>query len=69
MKSSDESSQELHASLALLPVDASQVDYLYGRMLSRPKPPRRIPVLREALKPHQSPDAEALDRAGVGEAG
>ena len=27
------SSRKLHASLALLPVDAGQVDYLYGRLL------------------------------------
>ena len=28
-KNSDDSRQKLHASLALLPVDASQVDYLF----------------------------------------
>ena len=31
-KSADYSRQKLHASLALLPVDASQVDYLFNRL-------------------------------------
>ena len=32
-KSSDDSRQKLHASLALLPVDATQVDYLFNRLI------------------------------------
>jgi formylglycine-generating enzyme required for sulfatase activity/tetratricopeptide (TPR) repeat protein len=44
--------QKLHASLALLPVDASQVDYLFDRLLSAT--PGELPVLRDALKPHRS---------------
>ena len=52
-QSSDESSREhLHASLALLPVDASQVDYLFKRLLDAT--PSELPVLRDALKPHRS---------------
>jgi serine/threonine protein kinase/formylglycine-generating enzyme required for sulfatase activity len=41
----------LHASLALLPVDAGQVDYLYERLLHAEA--HEVPVLREALRAHQ----------------
>ena len=51
-KSSDDSRQKLHASLALLPVDASQVDYLFNRLLKAT--PSELPVLRDALKTHRS---------------
>ena len=51
-KASDSSRQKLHASLALLPVDASRVDYLFNRLLSAT--PSELPVLRDALKIHQS---------------
>jgi len=44
--------EHLHASLALLPVDASQVDYLFNRLLSATE--NELPVLRDALKTHQS---------------
>ena len=44
--------EHLHASLALLPVDASQVDYLFNRLLTAT--PGELPVLRDALKPHRS---------------
>ena len=44
--------EHLHASLALLPVDASQVDYLFNRLLKAT--PSELPVLRDALKPHRS---------------
>jgi len=51
------SRQRLHASLALLPVDARQVDYLYGRLLDASA--HEVPVLREALDPHKN---SLLDR-------
>jgi hypothetical protein len=44
--------QKLHASLALLPVDATQVDYLFNRLLSAS--PSELPVLSDALSPHRS---------------
>ena len=44
--------QTLRASLALLPVDTSQVDYLFDRLLSAT--PSQLPVLRDALKTHSS---------------
>ena len=47
-----QSREHLHASLALLPVDASQVDYLFNRLLTAT--PSELPVLRDALKPHRS---------------
>ena len=47
-----QSRQHLHASLALFPVDASQVDYLFNRLLSAKE--NGLPVLRDALKTHQS---------------
>jgi len=44
--------QKLHTSLALLPIDATQVDhYLYDRLLDAE--PRAVPVIRDALAPHQ----------------
>jgi len=51
-KSSDDSREKLHASLALLPVDASQVDYLFARLIKAT--PSELPVLRDALKTHRS---------------
>ena len=51
-EAADTSSRKLHASLALLPVDASQVDYLFNRLLSATE--NELPVLRDALKTHQS---------------
>ena len=51
-KRSDDSRQKLHASLALLPVDASQIDYLFKRLLSAT--PSELPVLRDGLKTHQA---------------
>jgi serine/threonine protein kinase/formylglycine-generating enzyme required for sulfatase activity len=53
-KASDDSRKELrqlHASLALLPVDATQVDYLFGRLLNAE--PHEVPVIRKALLDHK----------------
>ncbi len=52
VQSTDDKREHLHASLALLPVDASQVDYLFNRLLKAT--PSELPVLRDALKTHQS---------------
>jgi serine/threonine protein kinase len=46
-----DSRRKLHTSLALLPVDPGQVDYLYGRLLDAA--PHEVPVLREALRPYR----------------
>jgi serine/threonine protein kinase/formylglycine-generating enzyme required for sulfatase activity/tetratricopeptide (TPR) repeat protein len=51
-EAADTSRKKLHASLALLPIDPSQVDYLYSRLINAR--PTELPVLREALRPHQS---------------
>ncbi len=51
-KRSDDSRQKLHVSLALLPVDVSQVDYLFMRLIKAT--PSEFPVLRDALKTHQT---------------
>ena len=51
-KRSGDSRQKLHASLALLPFDATQVDYLFNRLLKAT--PSELPVLRDALKPHRA---------------
>jgi hypothetical protein len=45
------SPQKLHTSLALLPVDRSQMDYLYGRLLDAQA--HEDPVIRDALAPYQ----------------
>jgi serine/threonine protein kinase/formylglycine-generating enzyme required for sulfatase activity len=44
--------ERLHASLALLPIDATQVDYLFNRLLSAT--PSELKVLRDALRTHRS---------------
>jgi hypothetical protein len=44
--------KQLHASLALLPVDATQAEYLYRRLLDAE--PHEASVIRDALAPHQS---------------
>ena len=49
---STDAREHLHASLALLPVDASQVEYLFNRLLKAT--PGELPVLRDALKAHRS---------------
>ncbi len=57
-KAAPNSRQKLHASLALLPVDSSQVDYLYGRLLEAQ--PQDVPVIRDALVPHRDALLEQL---------
>ena len=44
--------QKLHASLALLPVDRAQVDYLYAQLLDAD--PHVVPVIRDALAQYKS---------------
>ena len=51
-RSSERSPERLHAGLALLPVDDGQVEYLFQRLLSATE--NELPVLRDALKTHQS---------------
>jgi serine/threonine protein kinase/formylglycine-generating enzyme required for sulfatase activity len=47
------SREQLHSSLALLPVDATQVERcLYGRLLDAE--PHEVPVIRDALVPHRN---------------
>jgi serine/threonine protein kinase/formylglycine-generating enzyme required for sulfatase activity len=43
--------KQLHARLALLPVDATQVGYLTHRLLDAQ--PHELPVIRDALAPHK----------------
>jgi hypothetical protein len=43
--------KQLHAGLALLPVDGTQVTYLYDRLLDAE--PHEVPVIRDALAPHK----------------
>jgi eukaryotic-like serine/threonine-protein kinase len=50
-KAATNSRQQLHISLALLPVDAAQVDYLVGRLLDAA--PDEVPVIRDALAAHK----------------
>ena len=50
--------KQLHASLALLPVDDSQVGYLYGRLLDAQ--PQEVAVIRCALQPHKDALVERL---------
>jgi formylglycine-generating enzyme required for sulfatase activity len=50
-EASHDARTQLHASLALLPVDDGQVDYLHGRLLQAG--PEEVVVLREALRPYR----------------
>jgi serine/threonine protein kinase/formylglycine-generating enzyme required for sulfatase activity len=56
-KAAAASRPKLHASLALLPVDAGQVDYLSGQLLDAQ--PHEVPVIRDALAAHKD---ELLDK-------
>jgi len=51
-RSSERSLERLHAGLALLPVDDGQVEYLFQRLQDATAD--EVPVLRDALKPHQT---------------
>jgi formylglycine-generating enzyme required for sulfatase activity len=50
-ESPEDAKEHLHASLALLPVDGGQVEYLYGRLLQAG--PVELPVIRDALLGHR----------------
>ena len=50
--------KQLHASLALLPVDGTQVPYLYDRLLNAE--PHEVPVIRDALAAHKDDLLENL---------
>ncbi|HEV3262231.1 MAG TPA: SUMF1/EgtB/PvdO family nonheme iron enzyme [Gemmataceae bacterium] len=52
------SRRKLHASMALLPVDAAQVDYLYQQLLEAG--PAELPVIRDALVGHRDALVERL---------
>ncbi len=57
-KAKPDSPEKLQASLALLPVDSSQIEYLYSRLLSAE--PVEIPVIQDALAPYEGAFAEKL---------
>jgi serine/threonine protein kinase/formylglycine-generating enzyme required for sulfatase activity len=57
-RSPDRSRQKLNASLALLPVDGTQVTYLYHRLLDAQ--PHQVPVIRDALAAHKDEVLEKL---------
>ena len=53
LRTSDAQSREhLHASLALLPVDTTQADSLFNRLLAAP--PSELPILSDALESHRA---------------
>jgi len=54
----ENSKEKLHASLALLPVEPGQVEYLYRRLLDAN--PGELPVIRKALDGHQAELVEKL---------
>jgi hypothetical protein len=60
-KAADKSRQKLHASLALLPVDGTQVTYLYDRLLDAH--PNEVPVIVDALAAHKDDLLEKLGRS------
>jgi formylglycine-generating enzyme required for sulfatase activity len=50
--------KQLHLSIALLPADPGQLESLYGRLLEADA--QELPVLREALRPHQAEVSQRL---------
>ncbi len=50
--------RQLHASIALLPVDSGQVEYLSARLLDAE--PQEVPVIRDTLAPHKDQLLEHL---------
>jgi serine/threonine protein kinase/formylglycine-generating enzyme required for sulfatase activity len=50
-EASQDARKQLHASLALLPVDSNQKEYLYNRLLDAK--PHEVSVLRDALLPYK----------------
>jgi serine/threonine protein kinase/formylglycine-generating enzyme required for sulfatase activity len=54
----EDSKEHLNASLALVPVDATQVDYLYGRLLDAE--PKDVAVIRDFLQPYKGHLVETL---------
>jgi formylglycine-generating enzyme required for sulfatase activity/serine/threonine protein kinase len=58
LKEAQDPKERLHASLALLPVDERQADYLFGRLLDAD--PKEVPILVRALKPHLPERRERL---------
>ena len=58
VEANEDPRKQLHTSLALLPVDASQVPYLYGRLLGADA--HEVPVICDALSPHQGTLVEKL---------
>lgn len=57
-QSAKDSAQQLHSSLALLPTDAEQVEYLYGRLLK--SEPAEFQVIRMSLLSHKQQLSERL---------
>jgi serine/threonine protein kinase/formylglycine-generating enzyme required for sulfatase activity len=51
LETAEDSRQKLHASLALLPVDAGQLEFVYERLLNAE--PGQVTVLRNALLPYK----------------
>jgi formylglycine-generating enzyme required for sulfatase activity len=59
-KAADDSQEKLHTSLALLPTDSRQVDYLYERLLNAG--PTDLPVIRDFLLDHRDVLKERLGK-------
>jgi len=58
VESSDDPKAQLHARLALLPVDPGQVEYLYERLLTAS--PNEVPVIGAALASHKAALVDGL---------
>src|SRR5262249_6621703 len=56
---SGDTRKQLHASLALLPVDPARVEYLLPRLLTA-QTPQEVLVIRQALQPHRAQLSERL---------
>src|SRR5262249_45558862 len=56
---SGDARKQLHASVALLPVDPAQVEYLLPRLLTA-QTPQEVLVIRQALQPHRAELTERL---------
>jgi formylglycine-generating enzyme required for sulfatase activity len=56
----EEPRQKLHTSLALLPVDPGQREYLYGRLIRAEASPLEVVILRKELRAHRADLIERL---------
>jgi formylglycine-generating enzyme required for sulfatase activity len=59
-QTSGDTRKQLHVSMALLPVDGGQIDYLQGRLLQATAEPQEVLAMRQMLYPYRDSVSAAL---------